>query len=313
MKRFGIRLGIAVGLALAVVALVAATGEARKKKGKTTWAPTDRAFNHKAHDKMVKAKGLTAKCDKCHKAKADGTLIRPFRASRDHARCAAKCHGGNFRHHKVTKRETGSVSSLKRLYRSNKGRVCFACHSLKKKIQPTNGLSEVNNKPSGTVDMVASYSHKKHTRPGSATGRQCEMCHGKFGSGSPKNVNLKAAGHKLCANCHERGMEPLMNECGGCHIDKNSKRGKNPVMRPRGKNKYATTRAFDHDRHARENRVGTQGRECLTCHSNIKDAKDDSDVPLPTMQDCYKSCHNGKKAFDATGAMCTRCHQGGRK
>jgi hypothetical protein len=31
---------------------------------------------------------------------------------------------------------------------------------------------------------------------------------------------------------------------------------------------------------------------------------------MPTMQGCYKDCHNGKDAFSAVGATCTRCHRG---
>ena len=96
-------------------------------------------------------------------------------------------------------------------------------------------------------------------------------------------------------------------------VDKASDRGKAPVVKPRGANKYATTGAFSHQKHAAQDRVGTRGRECLACHSNIKDAPDDTTIPLPTMQGCYKSCHNGANAFDATGATCTRCHKGGRR
>jgi c(7)-type cytochrome triheme protein len=104
-----------------------------------------------------------------------------------------------------------------------------------------------------------------------------------------------------------------MGDCTGCHFDKASDAGKVPVVAPRGPNQYATTGAFSHKAHAREARVGTKGKECLTCHSNIASAPNDTTIPMPAMKDCYQSCHNGKQAFDATGATCTRCHKGGRK
>ena len=47
--------------------------------------------------------------------------------------------------------------------------------------------------------------------------------------------------------------------------------------------------------------------------SAFEDAASDAVVPLPTMQGCQQACHDGKKAFDALGTTCTRCHtQGGK-
>jgi c(7)-type cytochrome triheme protein len=107
-------------------------------------------------------------------------------------------------------------------------------------------------------------------------------------------------------------VSPRINEsCDGCHVESTS--GKAAVLTPRAASVFSVKGAFDHAAHARADRVGTQGRECLTCHENIKDAEADNLVPLPTMQGCQQACHDGKKAFDALGTTCTRCHtQGGR-
>jgi hypothetical protein len=270
-------------LALAVIGiLVAAEAVARK----STPAPrSERRFDHEAHEK---AAGKLKCSGECHAVDSAGKFQQNGR--KEHSRCS-KCHTffrrcspGNRKH----------------------GQVCLACHQNFK----ANCFS--GPKPDfETLDTtyVATYSHAQHIQPGASTGRQCEGCHGKFGDSPPIRQGALAGGHGFCSGCHERGVEPLMGDCDKCHVDRNSPAGKVPVARPRTPSPYATTGAFDHTRHAREQRVGTRGRECLTCHSNIAKAKDEKEIPLPTMVGCYKDCHDGRRAFDATGATCTRCHQ----
>lgn len=260
---------------------------------------SSRRFDHAAHAAAVSAKGITQpKCgEACHEVNAAGAFRKT--GKREHARCFEGCHG--FKH-KYTLDKGELTTSV--------GRTCFSCHGSKLKYRPSS-LGKVNSRLETTY--VAVFSHKKHTQTTATSGRQCEQCHGSFGARDPKTKGALSGGHKVCSACHERGAEPLMHSCDGCHFDKASDRGKAPVVKARGANKYATTGAFSHDRHARQDRVGTKGKECLACHSNIKDAPDDTTIPLPTMQGCYKSCHNGANAFDATGATCTRCHKGGRK
>lgn len=285
MKRWGILI-LAIGVAQMALPTVDA------QRGFRT-APVDkRRFDHAGHAAAVKSAGKTLNCSGvCHKSNAEGkSLLKPKSKGQQHGRCS-KCH-------EIYR--TGCES------KKSKGQVCLVCHQ---------GMSQrcfVGDRPdfaNTDPSYVATYSHKQHIQPGASTGRQCEKCHGPFGDGQP-SLGQFGGGHQMCSGCHERGVEPLMKDCGKCHVDKKSSAGKTPVAKPRVKSKYATTGAFDHKRHARADRVGTKGRECLTCHANINKAKDNYSIPMPTMQGCYKDCHNGKDAFDATGATCTRCHYG---
>ena len=263
---------------------------ARKKSKPTPIA--DRRFDHAAHAASHKAKhGTDLKCSgSCHTTDADGRFVDGGRKA--HARCQ-DCHT-------FFRKCTGSAKK--------QGVVCLTCHQNFKCVEgPKPDFAKLK------TTFVATYSHKQHMRPGAASGKQCEGCHGEFGAAQPIRNGALAAGHKFCSGCHERGVEPLMADCRSCHVDRKSEAGKVPVALPRVASKYATTGRFDHKRHARADRVGTKGRECLTCHANIGTSKNTKRVPLPTMQGCYKTCHNGSKAFSATGATCTRCHAGGKK
>lgn len=292
MKRWGIMI---VALAVAQVSLPA---DAQRSAFRAVDVEK-RRFDHGKHEAVVRAAGKTLGCNgACHPARADGTLTAQprdgsaGRKGKQHGRCD-QCH---------------------KIYRSgceanrSKGKACIVCHQ--------NWSSRCFEGPRpdwANLDptYVATYSHKQHIQPGASSGRQCEMCHGQFGDGQPR-VGPFGGGHQMCSGCHERGVEPLMKDCGSCHVASSSAAGKHPVAKPRVKTPYAVAGAFDHQRHARADRVGTRGRECLTCHGNIEKARDNYTIPMPTMQGCYKDCHNGKGAFDATGATCTRCHTGPR-
>jgi hypothetical protein len=285
-----------IGIAFAAAAAALCVGPVMAG-GRTSLDKPDRRFDHDAHARLVSDKGIQQ--PQCGGACHEVTPAGEFKSTgkKEHARCFTKCHGG-FKHNYTTNKGTLNGAA---------GRVCYPCHGAKMKFRPSN-LGPVNAGKDTTY--VATFSHKRHTSPGAATGRQCESCHGEFGTAPPRKA---LAGHPSCAGCHERGVDPLMSNCAACHVKKDTERGKTPIMAPRGPNKFAMTKAFSHERHAGFDRVGTNGRDCLACHANIAKAPDDVTIPLPTMQDCYESCHNGRKAFDATGATCTRCHQGGRK
>lgn len=288
MRRWGIWVLIFFGaIAIGHMAMPA---DAQKSKP----APLeDRRFDHAAHEKAVKAAGKTVQCaGVCHEVNKAGKFLKTRR--NEHKRCD-QCH-------KIFR----SCSPATR----KDGQVCLVCHqNFKARCFDGPRPDFENLKPT----YVATYSHKQHIQPGGSSGRQCEFCHGKFGDGQPAKGAF-GGGHQMCSACHERGAEPLMADCDRCHVQTTSTAGKHPVARPRPASPYATTGAFDHQKHARETRVGTRGRECLTCHANIDKAADNYTIPMPTMQGCYKDCHNGKDAFSAVGATCTRCHRrpGGR-
>lgn len=274
--------------ALVALALLFAVPATASRKTKPVPRPL-RRFDHEAHAKVLAAKGKKLGCEgQCHVVDAAGKFLKLRKA--EHHRCDS-CHK-IFTHCNARTRKGG--------------RACLTCHQNLKCF-----LGEKPNFATLKNTFVATYSHKQHIQPGASTGRQCEGCHGKFGDAPPRRQGALSGGHQFCSGCHERGVEPLMNDCAKCHVDRDSPQGKVPVAMPRQATPYATTGAFSHSRHAGEQRVGTKGRECLTCHANIADSKDTKVIPLPTMQGCYKSCHNGRQAFSAIGATCTRCHRKG--
>ena len=260
----------------------------------------DRRFDHETHSRLVVAKlGKDEECSgQCH------TMSNDFRAwkrgpddKKEHERCYAGCHKG-YKHKYTTKR-----SALKGIT----GRTCFPCHGAKLRFRPRqNDLGKVAGETKLT--FAATYSHRQHTSGKASTGKQCEACHGRWGDQRGTNGGTLAAGHEYCSACHSRAAEPTMTACDGCHKGRTSPEGKNPVIKPRKASPYAVDKAFSHKSHANLKRVGTKGRTCLTCHANISESKEDTSVPMPTMQDCYKSCHDGKKAFSVTGTKCTACH-----
>ncbi len=258
-----------------------------------------RKFDHAAHFAAEQAKsGKVTPCNEaCHTTGYDGP-DRKRKSRAEHKRCET-CHKLPL--------DCGKL-------KAGAGKLCVACHNIDRekclpagtlaaqaKVQPLFRIAEGARK--GAV--IATYSHKTHARPGSSTADQCGDCHGKLGE--RKGASL-SGGHAFCSGCHERGARPRMTGCDGCHKAVTSDAGKTPVVAARPPNPYAA-RAFDHKGHA--GRVGPEGRSCLTCHANIASAASNSSVPMPTMQDCYKSCHDGKKAFSATGTHCTKCHSGG--
>ncbi len=269
------------GIGLIVLAIAAISVPAIGQKGMQTAVPQDRLFSHEKHASTVKVE-----CARCHAATADGEWQQ--KGKKEHARCFS-CH-----------KFSSSCGTLKQ----KEGKVCLTCHvTFKSECTPSGYVAPA----AGLSEFSANYSHRKHIRP-SQSGEQCESCHGSFGAGAPTQGNL-SAGHALCSGCHARGVTPRIKEsCDGCH----SKGTGQAVVAKRNANPFAVKGKFDHQAHAAVDRVGTAGRACLTCHENIKSAEADTTVPLPTMQSCQKSCHDGKKAFNAIGTTCTKCHtQGG--
>ena len=273
-------LTLVVGLATLVCA-------ARVWAGSSTPAPrAQRRFDHAAHAAALKARtGGTESCaGHCHRVRQTGAWIDS--GKQEHARCFGSCH--TF---------ATSCGTL----RAGAGTVCLSCHvNLAGRCVPPGAHAIAATTP---PELPSVYSHKKHVRPGAPTGRQCEGCHGPFGDQKPGQT--PAIGHAQCADCHARQADPVMTQCSGCHKPAAA------LPPPTAPGPYSVRLAFSHRKHAGEARVGTKGKECLTCHDNIASAPDDNTVPLPTMKGCLTSCHNGRTAFSAVGASCTRCHQGG--
>ncbi len=239
-----------------------------------------RLFDHSRHPG-----GGALDCAKCHMPAEGGTWKHS--GKKEHKRCSG-CH--SF--------ASPSCSVLAR----KEGKVCVTCHVK----HPVNCIPKGYRKPLvGASNFYAKYSHQIHAQTRAQTGAQCEGCHGVFGQSST-NTGTLAAGHATCSGCHSRGVSPIItSSCEGCH-----KLG-SAAATTLPKSEYSVAFAFDHQAHAGLKRVGTDGKDCLVCHSNIKDSKSDSEIPMPTMASCMASCHDGTKAFSAIGTTCTRCHQKG--
>jgi c(7)-type cytochrome triheme protein len=284
------------GVGVALAAALAALGGAAAARGPNTVAPGARVFDHDGHAAAEKAKtGAATGCDgACHQGPFGGGGERQLGGSRaakaaEHGRCFGRCHAAEH----TTRRceELPAVSA-----------ECVVCHNPKDAcLKPGLAAAHAALGPS----FVTSYSHPKHTIPG-ASGRQCGPCHGEIGDRRDPDLSV---GHPFCGGCHGTSFEPPMTACDGCHRGLAAA----PKRTPRAPSPYATTGAFDHRGHASAARVGADGKTCLACHANIATADPAVALPMPTMQGCYESCHDGDKAFSATGTSCTRCHRGGSR
>jgi len=103
----------------------------------------------------------------------------------------------------------------------------------------------------------------------------------------------------LCSGCHNaNGARPAMTECATCHAAGAGKPG--PAVPPGGD--PFRIPAFDHRAHTAASKLSAPA--CLSCHDKLVD-----DLPKPSMLGCQTRCHDGQKAFSATGTHCTICHK----
>lgn len=279
---------------------------------------TDRAsgFDHVWHEGQIFVSGKAAvSCDACHTIDQDGTLVgRP-----DHNRCFAVCH---------TPMPPSRV--LGRPYRVDEdlARQCRTCHSADALADAARGgrtRLTVSYPPYGIgcgrdddsecdIDFSIQMSHAKHDRAATETGRDCGACHMTVGTSARPSTDM----HARCAACHARAVDvrtgvdepdtekrtqasgarmPPMTACTACHRPAHGPRTR-PSM---NRGAFPVTKAFSHARHA-----SVEPLRCRTCHTAVARV-DTTELPSPTMAAC-QSCHNGTRAFRATGPTCRRCH-----
>jgi hypothetical protein len=158
-------------------------------------------------------------------------------------------------------------------------RVCGTCHIKDTCFPPP---------PAAVPRLQASFGHARHAALGPSIEGDCAQCHTAEAGGSGGD------GHRACSGCHERGAKPAMTECAACHT------GAARLPAP------ASDVHFDHATHA----ATSKQRACLACHGTPAIAAPDAKL-VPSMLGCQTACHDGKRAFSATGTTCTRCHRGG--
>jgi hypothetical protein len=167
-------------------------------------------------------------------------------------------------------------------------RVCRSCHIATRPDCLPGDLPPLPRNPS----FGARFTHTKHLGIGPSIDRDCGLCHR---AQVPNPPTQKA--HTLCSGCHNpNGARPTMTECAGCHVNPASLRT-GPPPAPGDGFRIAS---FDHRAHT----AASSLTACSSCHDTPA-----GDVPRPSMLGCQTRCHDGKKAFSATGTHCTICHK----
>ena len=190
----------------------------------------------------------------------------------EHARCAS-CHVF-----------PSSCSVMQTPGVAAPARVCRTCHT------PTRPECLPRDMPPlpAAGSFAARFTHAKHLATGASIERDCALCHRTQGAAPPTQKP-----HVLCSGCHNpNGVKPSMADCTSCH-------GARTRPTPPGDDPFRLS-TFDHRSHANASKQSS----CLSCHD-----KPVGDLPRPSMLGCQTRCHDGKKAFSATGTRCTACHK----
>jgi len=245
----------------------------------------NRKFDHDQHAASASSasdpKRRTAECTTCHIMDAKGLRVN----AKEHTNRCVKCHNDP----KVC------TSEMKQPGPKAGARRCQVCHV----PTPGNTCKPPDLPPLPRNDSFeARYSHGKHIGFGASVEKDCGTCHREQASSdaNPSTVGV----HKQCTDCHNgpSGRSKLQfNDCKGCH------------GAPKGKTAAAADpyrlANFDHRNHHKTSNQSS----CTTCHTKLAGAGDAA-IPRPAMTSCLAACHDGQKAFSATGTKCTTCHKG---
>ena len=170
-------------------------------------------------------------------------------------------------------------------------RVCRTCHTV---TRPECMPKDLPPLPAAS-SFAARFTHAKHLAIGPSIERDCGVCH-RAQVAQPS----KQKAHALCSGCHNaNGARPTMTECAACHATGAAKPG--PAAPGAAANDPFRIPGFDHRIHTSASKLTA----CLSCHDKAV-----GDLPKPSMLGCQTRCHDGQKAFSATGTHCTLCHKG---
>jgi c(7)-type cytochrome triheme protein len=165
-------------------------------------------------------------------------------------------------------------------------RVCRTCHTA---TRPECLPRDLPPLPA-TSSFVPRFAHARHLAVGPSIERDCGVCH-RAQAEPPRQKP-----HVLCSGCHNaNGARPAMTECASCHASGAAK----PAPASPAGDPFRLP-AFDHRAHTTASKLTA----CLSCHDKPVD-----DLPKPSMLGCQTRCHDGQKAFSATGTHCTTCHK----
>jgi c(7)-type cytochrome triheme protein len=240
----------------------------------TAYADRPVGFDHRIHDRQIIINGGSAlTCARCHVEVAGKLVGRP-----DHKNCFGECHG-----------PPPPPPRLGAKLVRNDDRVCTACHAPSVVEAAYAGAAPVAYPPY-TIDrdFTTAFSHRRHRDTA------CTACHD---GGGAKAGNA----HRRCAGCHDGGKTVAMTACTACHTPGSG----TPLPPHLFSVALPVTPAFSHAKHAAR---GGAGKQCATCHAELRET-DDVVLPQPKAATCaVASCHDGRAAFAVTVA-CTRCHR----
>jgi c(7)-type cytochrome triheme protein len=249
----------------------------------TTFADPPR-FAHAVHKDVKKA----PTCNDCHKLSAATGWAQKtpvIKGREPHQPCSMSgCHQDRYIHFSASKDLN----------------FCLQCHI----ARPEGKLRYPPYRSRGESDFwLAGFDHADHMREGN---RGCPLCHD-LDKAPAKGASkeMRRVGHDTCGNtiCHGERVEPKMAGC-GCHVAKDKTQVE--LSASSEWTQFRVKKLFSHRAHAK----ASKSNECGQCHTNVAVKKGER-VLLPPMIAC-ESCHNGKQAFDALGATCTKCHGEGK-
>ena len=228
------------------------------------------ANRHFDHDRHAASSGAAGKTVPCAGCHDD-------KPRAEHARCAG-CH-----------QFPSSCSVMQTRGAAGPARVCRTCH-----VPTRAACLPTDLPPLPTRDsFTAAFTHAKHLSVGASIEQDCGVCHRAQVAAPPKQKP-----HVLCSGCHNpNGARPTMTECATCHVAPVGAAGK-----PTGAAQDDPFRIanFDHRQHTSASKLTS----CVSCHDKAV-----GDAPKPSMLGCQTRCHDGQKAFSATGTRCTTCHK----
>lgn len=231
-------------------------------------------FSHRHHLGL----GLELPCGQCHGPSKDGALRWP---GSGHTPCNNEaCHAQAFR--------------------APDQALCLVCHTQNTPFSP----NPLRRSFSQSVEWQTAFDHKKHTQRAPRCGRCHSEQSGQLGPVVPPGY--LAPSHILCGACHGRLTKPGMDRCDTCHQLA-------PIAAATTSSEWRVTEKFDHRAHAKlvdaapKVPQASGDRACLACHQTIADQEGTHHAGRPPMASCV-SCHDGQKAFKATGFECLRCH-----
>lgn len=287
-------------------------------KGTRVWkgVPLDCQGCHS--DRRSHKGSLGSQCERCHDVSGWKSISHPAAQHRfplvgNHAVPCASCHTKGA--HLVAK--VTCADCHERKHRGTRS-SCDTCHNVDnwKTVAYTQHTYNPELLPGKHRTATCLQCHPRFRFNNSSRSAPCESCHEKDRPhedlGACKACHSPLSWGKVAPNLTVATTQRAGAEAGQPPLPPGSTLGgsSEPSRVPQGltaaqqSGLFRVKAKFEHSAHARL--VLAKGLEptCTPCHGGTGAQFQ----ARPTMQLC-ESCHNGKKAFDALGTQCFRCHE----